>query len=73
MQPKERRLSILNAYYLPNHADAVSESITPVNTFRIVFNLYLGGNFELLPDESFFSPVPYHFDFELIPNRCKQK
>ncbi|HSQ40007.1 MAG TPA: hypothetical protein VLM78_07585, partial [Anaerolineales bacterium] len=43
LQPKERRLSILNAYYLPNHEDAVSESITPVNTFRVVFYLYLGG------------------------------
>jgi hypothetical protein len=73
LQPKDRRLSILNAYYLPGHQDALSRTITPVNTFRLVFNLYLGGDFELLPDESFFSPVPNHFDFELIPNRCNPK
>ncbi len=73
LQPKDRRLNILNAYYLPGHAEAVSESITPVNTFRIVFNLYLDGEFELLPNQSFFSPVPNHYDFELIPNRCKPK
>jgi hypothetical protein len=73
LQSKERRLNILNAYSLPNHADAISETITPVNTFRVVFNLYLGGNFELLPNQSYFSPVPNHFDFELIPNRCKPK
>lgn len=73
LQPKERRLSILNAYYLPGHPDAISGTITPVNTFRVVFNLYLGGDFELLPDESFYSPVPNHFDFELIPNRCNSK
>jgi len=73
LQPKERRLSILNAYYLPGHPDAISGTITPVNTFRVVFNLYLGGNLKLLPDESFFSPVPNHFDFELIPNRCNSK
>ncbi len=73
LQPKDRRLTILNAYYLPGHADAVSEFITPVNTFRVVFNLYLGGKFELLPNQSYFSPVPYHFAFELIPNRCKLK
>jgi hypothetical protein len=73
LQTKERRLTILNAYYLPGHADAVNEAITPVNTFRTVFNLYLGGNFELLPNESFFSPVPNHYAFELIPNRCNPK
>jgi hypothetical protein len=73
LQTKERLLSILNAYYLPGHADAVGENITPVNTFRVVFNLYLGGKFELLPNQSYFSPVPNHFDFELIPNRCKPK
>jgi len=73
LQPKDRRLSILNAYYLPGHQDAVSRTITPVNTFRLVFNLYLGGDFDLLPDESFFSPVPNHFAFELIPNRCDPK
>lgn len=73
LQPKERRLTILNAYYLPGHPEAVFDTITPVNTFRVVFNLYLGGEFELLPNQSYFSPVPYHFDFELIPNRCKLK
>jgi hypothetical protein len=73
LQSKERRLSILNAYYLPGHADAVSESITPVNTFRVIFNLYLGGEFDLLPNQSYFSPVPDQYNFELIPNRCKPK
>lgn len=73
LQTKERRLFILNAYYLPGHKDEVSETITPVNTFRVVFNLYLGGDFELLPDQSYFSPVPNHFAFEPIPNRCKPK
>ena len=73
LQPKERRLTILNVYYLPGHPNAVSQSITPVNTFRTVFNLYLGGEFKLLPNQSYFSPVPSHFDFELIPNQCKPK
>jgi len=70
LQSKERRLTILNAYYLPGHADAVSATITPVNTFRTVFNLYLGGTFDILPDQSYFSPVPNQYDFELISNRC---
>lgn len=73
LQPKDRRLTILNAYYLPGFNGRLSSTITPVNTFRFIFDQYLGGSFDLLPDESFFSPVPNHFDFELIPNRCNPK
>lgn len=53
--------------------DSTFKTITPVNTFRIVFDLYLGGEFDLLPNLSYFSPVPNHYDFEQIPNRCKIK
>jgi hypothetical protein len=73
LQPKDRRLTILNAYYLPGRENVLSDFITPVNTFRVIFNLYFDGNFKLLPNQSYFSPVPNHFDFELIPNRCKPK
>ncbi len=73
LQTKERRLSILNAYHLPGHADAIFETITPVNTFRVIFDLYLDGDFGLIPNQSFFSPVPNHFDFQPIPNRCKPR
>ena len=50
------RFSILNAYYLPN-GDGVQlyDSITPVNTFRVLFNHYFGTEFELHEDESSFS------------------
>jgi len=47
--------SILNAYYLPGKDNKVLyESITPVNTFRLVFNLYFGENYDLLKDRSYF-------------------
>jgi len=50
-----QRLGILNAYYLPHEGgNALYESITPVNTFRVVFNEYFGANLELLPDKSHF-------------------
>lgn len=50
-----QRLGILNAYYFPYQgANALYESITPVNTFRVVFNEYFGTNLELLPDKSYF-------------------
>lgn len=51
----KQRLGILNAYYLPfEGAGALYESITPVNTFRVIFNEYFGTNLELLPDKSYF-------------------
>jgi hypothetical protein len=47
--------SILNAYYLPGNGNKVLyESITPVNTFRLVFNLYFGGRYDLLEDRSYY-------------------
>lgn len=54
------RTSILNAYYLPEGADALlSPDITPVNSFRVVLNAYFGTNLELLPGNTYFtSPRP---------------
>lgn len=58
------RYGILNAYYLPEgeHEELYS-SISPVNTFRILLNRYYGYDFDLLEDESYFSPWtrPYEF------------
>jgi len=44
--------TILNVFYFPNGYDKLYETITPVNTFRIVFDEYFGGSFQLLPDFS---------------------
>ena len=47
-------MGILNAFYLPGISmDAISPTITPVNTFRLIFNLYFGTDFPLLPDKSY--------------------
>lgn len=50
--------SILNAMYLPGvDTDTVLyPSISPVNTFRIVFNQYFNAGFELLEDRSCLLP-----------------
>jgi hypothetical protein len=66
IQPKDFKLSkvsdknlrekmrILNAYHLPGaNRMLLYKNITPVNSFRIVFNLYFNTNMKLLPDESF--------------------
>jgi hypothetical protein len=71
LQPKEKRFWILNAFYLPQGYDHLYPTITPVNTFRLVFNDYFGGRYELLPDISYFSPVPKLYEFSEVPNRCK--
>lgn len=45
-------LDILNAYYLPGEGlPPLYESISPVNTFRVIFNSYFGTNYELLEDK----------------------
>lgn len=58
------KMGILNAYYLPNvDGDVLYPSITPVNSFRLVFNLYFDTDFELLPDRSYasYKDHPYKF------------
>jgi len=58
------RMSILNVYYFPDRDyEALYESITPVNTFRVIFNEFFGTDYELLEDRSFFSSwsSPYLF------------
>ena len=57
---------ILNAYHLPgNGRERLYESISPVNSFRLIFNAYFGASFELLRDESYFS-VYYESPFNFI-------
>jgi hypothetical protein len=49
------RFGILNAYYVPeNCRRELYESITPVNTFRLLLNTCFGEGLERLPDMSFF-------------------
>ncbi len=50
------RYSILNAYHLPGVPTAeIPVDVSPVNTFRLVFNHYFGTNLDLLPNRRFFS------------------
>lgn len=50
----EVKMGILNAYYLPGvDKDLLYPSITPVNSFRLVFDLYFDTNLGLLPDKCY--------------------
>lgn len=47
-------LPILNAYYFPRDAgNILYPEISPVNSFRVVFNEYFGSNLPLLSDKSY--------------------
>lgn len=58
------RMRILNAYYFPEgRGSHFYESISPVNTFRLLFNTYFNESYMLLEDKSYYSwyDAPYNF------------
>jgi hypothetical protein len=62
------QMGILNAYYLPSGAEKLLyPSITPVNSFRVVFNQLFGGQFPLLADVSYQSQIDTPFKLNLAP------
>jgi len=67
----KNRMKILNAYYFPDgKTDALYPTITPVNSFPVVFNTFFGGDFKLLPDVSYYSFYKALGDTTVIPNEC---
>ncbi len=58
------RLGILNAYYAPDAVDArLYPNISPVNSFRIIFNEVYGTDYAVLPDASFLSTQDEIYNF----------
>ncbi|MEW6400738.1 MAG: sulfatase-like hydrolase/transferase [Chloroflexota bacterium] len=72
-QEGENRVSILNAYYLPGHADALYPEVTPVNSFRVVLNGYFNAEYPVLEDVSYASPYANIHDFSLQPISCETR
>ncbi|MBN2115887.1 MAG: hypothetical protein JW730_04920 [Anaerolineales bacterium] len=68
----KNRMGNLMAYYFPGKdvASLAYSSITPVNSFRLVFNAYFGGSYALLEDVSYFSEQTTDVMYEIIPNTC---
>jgi hypothetical protein len=61
-------MEILNAYYLPGvDPNLLYNTISPVNTFRIIFNQYFGAHYDLLPDTSYYSEFPDRFKITEVP------
>ncbi len=62
--------AILNAYYFPDgNYSKLYPSITPVNSFRALFNTYFEGSYDLLPDENYFLQHARPYDFVDVTNR----
>lgn len=66
--PPSKRLRILNAYYFPGgNQSAFYYQISPVNSFRLLFNTYFGGKFLLIEDIGYYSIYQKPYDFAVIP------
>jgi len=64
--------AILNAYYFPGQKyDLLYPSITPVNSFRVVFNTFYGEAYKFLPDTNYFMPHARPYDFIDVTERVK--
>jgi len=68
---KERML-ILNAYFLPEHSDVIYPEITPVNSFRLIFNTYFQTNYSLLPDTNYFSDYNNMYEFFDVTTKIRE-
>jgi hypothetical protein len=55
------------AFYLPGEGEAVLyQSMTPVNTFRLIFDAYFGADLPLLPDRSYTNTTDLFYDFQEV-------
>ncbi|MGE5461962.1 MAG: hypothetical protein ACM3PS_01315 [Syntrophothermus sp.] len=69
---EKARMRILNAYYFPGGKTAgLYPEITPVNSFRVMFNTYFNARFELLPDISYYSNKSSPDKTTIIQSDCK--
>jgi hypothetical protein len=77
IESPERRMAILNAYYLPDGGEELLyESISPVNTFRLVLSHYFGDRSTFLEDRALYSRYERPYDYQLVPDEragCSQE
>lgn len=61
------RQAILNAYYFPDgDYSLLYSTISPVNTFRVIFNQYFSTDYPYLDDETYSSSYEFPYDTTLI-------
>ncbi|MGA9531684.1 MAG: hypothetical protein WBR18_03110 [Anaerolineales bacterium] len=63
------RMEILNAYHLPGDAEAaLYPEITPINSFRVIFDQVFGAELPIQADKSYFSVYNRPYDFSIVAN-----
>jgi len=68
----KERMGIFHALLLPEGGDKVLyPSLTPVNSFRLIFNHYLDGDFEILKDRVYFSTYEKPFRLRDVTEKVK--
>jgi len=71
----KQKMSILNAFYLPGlDKSELSPDITPVNNFRIVFNLLFDSKLELLPNQNYsFGDEKHMYEFINVTEKLSEE
>ncbi|HPZ10083.1 MAG TPA: hypothetical protein PL110_18475, partial [Candidatus Eremiobacteraeota bacterium] len=70
----KERFSILNAYYFPNNNyKHLYDTITPVNSFRVIFNTYFNCQYKLLKDKNYYSTTKDIFNFIDVTDKIDNK
>lgn len=71
----QRKLRILNAFYVPGkdpEAIGLSQTVTPVNSFRIVFDAYFGADLPILEDRTYvYADKDHVFRFSDVSDRVR--
>lgn len=66
------KTGVLNAYYFPDQDyTKLSDDITPVNSYRILFNSYFGTEFPILPDRVYAFPDPVIYEFHDVTEKVR--
>lgn len=69
----DERTGILNAYYFGGRKNKYFRAdISPVNTFRVIFNSYFSAEYPLLKDETWFSNYNDAYKFSNVTKRLKR-
>jgi hypothetical protein len=65
----QNRMAIFSSYYVPDEMEErLYPGISPVNTFRLLFDSLFGTGYGLLPDISYYSYATTLYDFSVNPD-----
>ncbi len=69
----DEKFRIFNSYYMPGLEDTgLYDNISPVNSFRLIFNKYFGADLALLPDRSYIFRDELHpYEFIDVTDRVR--